>query len=128
MAAETLSIDEARGLFQGPESGVYLSEVSVIEGSVVVDKTLRAVEQLLDDTDAQIIAMVRNGVRLTAPNPRRILRKDDILVIEVEPESLSSVLTILGLKLEEQSDVPADLSEDTPNESAEEDEKNTGLT
>jgi di/tricarboxylate transporter len=110
------------------ESGAYLSEVRVIEGSAVVNKSLREAEQLLDDTDAQIIALVRRGVRLSAPNPRRMLREDDILVIEVEPESLTSVLTQFGLKLEEHSDVPTALPDDAANEAAGEEDKNTELT
>jgi len=110
------------------ESGAYLSEVRVIKDSAVVNKSLREAEQLLDDTDAQIIALVRRGVRLSAPNSRRMLHEDDILVIEVEPESLTSVLTQLGLELEEHSDVPTALPDDAANETAEEDDKNTELT
>jgi di/tricarboxylate transporter len=53
---------------------------------------------------AQIVGMVRRDVRIFAPNPRMVLRDGDILVIEVEPESLSSALSTLGLKLAE--DVP----------------------
>lgn len=88
------------------ESGTYLSEVRIVEGSKAVNKRLREVEQMLDEADAQIIAMIRNDVRITAPNSRRVLREGDILVIEVEPESMASALSCLGLKLEE--DVRAD--------------------
>ena len=87
------------------ESGAYLSEVRISEGSKAVNKCLREVEHMLDETDAQIVGLVRHDVRMSAPNPGRILRDGDILVIEVEPESLSSVLSSLGLELEE--DVPA---------------------
>ncbi|MBC8319035.1 MAG: anion permease, partial [Desulfobulbaceae bacterium] len=51
--------------------------------------------------DAQIVGMVRNEVRIFAPNPRRVLRDGDILVIEVDPESLPLALSSLGLGLEE---------------------------
>ncbi len=64
---------------------------------------------MLDETDAQIVGLVRHEVRLSAPNPGRILRDGDILVIEVEPESLASVLSSLGLQLEE--DVPSNADE-----------------
>ncbi|HDQ46141.1 MAG TPA: SLC13 family permease [bacterium] len=93
----------------GFESGAYLSEVRIVEGSRAADKRIREVEQILDEADAQIIAMVRNDVRIPAPNPSRILREGDILVVEVEPESLSSVLSDLGVKLE--GDMPADAEE-----------------
>ncbi len=88
------------------ESGAYISEVRIVEGSKAVGKSLREAEQMLSETDAQIVGLVRHEVRLSAPNPARILQDGDILVIEVEPESLASVLSSLGLKLEE--DVPVE--------------------
>ncbi len=91
------------------ESGAYISEVRIVEGSKAINHSLREVEHMLDDTDAQIVGLVRHEVRLTAPNPGRILRDGDILVIEVEPESLASVLASLGLQLEE--DVPSNADE-----------------
>jgi len=83
------------------ESAVYLSEVRIIEGSVAVNKTLREVEQLLDEADAQVVGLARGEMRIAAPNPLRVLRAGDVLVIEVEPESLAAALSSLGLKLEE---------------------------
>ncbi len=44
---------------------------------------------------------MHNDVRLTAPNPRRKVRAGDILVIEAEADALATVLSSLGLKLEE---------------------------
>jgi di/tricarboxylate transporter len=90
--AETASFDTA----------TYLSEVRIVEGSKAENMNLFEVEKLLDEADAQIIALLRNELRIAAPNPRRLLRANDILVIEVEPESLPLVLSILGLKLEEE--------------------------
>ncbi|MBU0590462.1 MAG: SLC13 family permease [Gammaproteobacteria bacterium] len=91
------------------ESGAYLSEVRIVEGSKAENKRLREVEQLLDEAGAQIVGMVRHEVRIYAPSPRLVLRQGDILVVEVEPESLTSALASLGLKLEE--DVPSDAVE-----------------
>jgi di/tricarboxylate transporter len=81
------------------DTGTYLTEARVKEGAKVVGKTLREVEALLDEADAQVIGMVRNKFRISAPNPRRVLQVDDILLIEAEPESLGEVLANLGLKL-----------------------------
>ena len=83
------------------DTGAYLTEVRVVEDSKAVGKTLREVEQTLDEADAQIVGMVRNELRVIAPNPRRVLQTDDLLIIEAEPDSLASVLSNLGLKLEE---------------------------
>jgi len=94
----------------GFDTGTYMSEVRIEEGSKAEDINLLEAEKLLDEADAQIIALVRNELRIAAPNPRRKLRAGDILVIEVEPESLPVALTNLGLKLEE--DVPTDQGEE----------------
>jgi di/tricarboxylate transporter len=83
------------------DSGLYLSEVRIVAGSGVVNKTLHEVEQMLYEADAQIISMVRRDVHISASNPRRILRDGDILIIEVEPESLATALSSMGVKLEE---------------------------
>ena len=86
------------------DTGRYLTEARVKEGAKAEGKSLREVEQMLDEADAQVVAMVRNKLRLSAPNPRRILRVDDVLVIEAEPEALGEVLGKLGLKLEAEHD------------------------
>jgi di/tricarboxylate transporter len=99
------------------ESGAYISEVRIVEDSKAANKSLREVDQMLDEADAQIVGMVRRGVHISAPNPWRKLQAGDILIIEVEPESLSSALFSLGLELEE--DVPSG----TAGEDTEESEK-----
>lgn len=83
------------------ESGTYLSEVRITADSKAANQRLYEAERMLDEVDAQIVGLVRGEVYLAAPNAGRVLRDGDILVIEVEPESLSSALAILGLKLEE---------------------------
>ena len=88
------------------DSGVYLSEVRIVEGGKLADKRVTEADLMLEKVDAQMVAMIRRDVRISAPNPRRVLRVGDLLEIEVDPESLSSVLTELGLKLEEE--VPAE--------------------
>ncbi|WP_161865819.1 MULTISPECIES: SLC13 family permease [Pseudomonas] len=82
------------------DTGHYLTEARVKEGGKAQGKTLREIEQLLDEADAQVVAMVRNKLRLTAPNPRRVLQADDVLVIEADPQELGEVLGQLDLLLE----------------------------
>ena len=84
------------------DTGTYLTEARLAKGSKAIGKTLYEVEQLLKEADAQVTGMVRNEFRVSAPNRQRLLLEDDILVIEAEPESLSSALSSLGLKLEEE--------------------------
>ena len=83
------------------DSGTYLSEIRIVEGSKAVNKRLYEVEQILDDTDAQIVGMIRHDVRFFAPNPRKVLLDGDVLIIEVDPKSLPSTISSLGLDLEE---------------------------
>ncbi|MDZ4731681.1 MAG: SLC13 family permease [Xanthomonadales bacterium] len=84
------------------ETGAYLTEARIVAGSRTEGKTLREIDDELAKSDAQIIGMVRNGFRITAPNTLRVLRIGDILIIEADPETLISSLSSLGLVLEEQ--------------------------
>ncbi len=86
---------------EGFETGAYLTEVRVTADSKAAGMTLRDIETELDEIDAQVVGLVRNEVRLTAPQAGRKVWADDILVIEAEVESLSRILSRLGLKLEE---------------------------
>ena len=83
------------------DTAAYLTEVRIVEGHPSIGKPLRDLEAMLEETDAQIVGFVRNDYRVSAPQPRHILRANDILVIEAEPTSLASILSKLGLKLEE---------------------------
>jgi di/tricarboxylate transporter len=90
-----------RAAAEGFDTGAYLTEARVPEDSKAVGKTLREIERLLDEAGAQVVGLVRNDVRVTAPSPGRLVRSGDILVIEAEAEALASALSSLGLKLEE---------------------------
>jgi di/tricarboxylate transporter len=85
------------------ESGAYVTEVRVLDGSKAAGMRLREIEAILADVDAQIIGVVQNTVRLIAANPGRKVRAGDILMIEAEADSLAQVLSVLGLKLEEEA-------------------------
>ena len=98
------------------DTGRYLTEVRVGSQSRAVGLSLRELEQEIDEGDAQIVSMVRHGTRLTAPNPARLVREGDVLVLEAEPGALGSVLSGLGLRLEEAVEPDADADRaDTPN-------------
>lgn len=101
------------------DTGTYLTEVRVVAASKAIGKTLREVEVTLEKSDAQIVGLVRGAVRVIAPYSRRVLREDDILVIEAEPESLGAALGSLGFKLEEEVNV-SDTSDELPDEKQDE--------
>lgn len=83
------------------DTGTYFCEVRILPGSTADKMKLLDVANILDGADAQIIGLIRNDVRLSARNRRRILIGNDILILELEPESLPKALISLGLKLEE---------------------------
>lgn len=86
---------------QSFESGAYRSEVRVMPESPAVGEPLYKIERLLDEVDAQVVGMVRGEFRVMVPNPRRVLRAGDILLLEVDPKLLTKVLKNTGLVLEE---------------------------
>lgn len=83
------------------ETGAYMTEALVPEGSKAAGMILRDIESVLDEAGAQIVGLVRNEVRMNAPHPGRFVMAGDILVIETEADALSKVLSSLGLQLEE---------------------------
>jgi di/tricarboxylate transporter len=83
------------------DAGTYLAEARIPAKAKAVGMPLRRIEEILDEADAQVVGLIRNEVRVTAPNPARKALPEDILVIEADPAALASALSALGLKLEE---------------------------
>lgn len=100
------------------DTGTYLAEVRVEEGSQSLGKSLRQIDHEMDETDAQVVGLVRNAFRVSAPSQSRILRAGDILIIEAEPESLSQVLSKFEFKLVEDR-IPPKVDKTNQSESAE---------
>lgn len=86
---------------EGFETGAYLTEARVPEKSKTAGMTLREIEEVLNEAEAQVIGLIRGEVQLPAPNPWCEVRAGDILIIEADPEALASALSSLGLDLEE---------------------------
>ena len=94
----------------GFDTGAYLTEVRVPDNSKAVGMTLRAFEDAIADSGAQIVGLVRNEVRMTAPHGGRRIRAGDILALEADIDALAETLSVFDIKLEE--DRPARVSED----------------
>ena len=107
---------------EGFETGAYVTEVRVLPDSKAAGLLLREIERTLDGADAQVIGLVRNEVRMNAPQSGRRVLAGDILVIEAEVDALPEVLSTLGLKLEEAGSSSAE--DETGQE--DNDEKNHG--
>ncbi|MFN4089093.1 MAG: SLC13 family permease [Alphaproteobacteria bacterium] len=104
----------------GFETGAYVTEVRVPDEGKAAGMTLRALEEVLEEADAQVIGLIRNEVRISAPNPMRALHPGDVLLIEAEPEGLATMLSSLDLRLEEA--VRKDEEDENPEDEDAEDE------
>ncbi|MEZ5796796.1 MAG: SLC13 family permease [Paracoccaceae bacterium] len=91
--------DSAAGVSFDP--GAYLTEVRVPEKSRAVGLTLRGFEAEIAQSGAQIVGLVRKGLKLTAPHGGRRIRPDDILILEADVGTLTEALTTFGIRLEE---------------------------
>ncbi|MCU7932754.1 MAG: anion permease [Candidatus Thiodiazotropha sp. (ex Codakia rugifera)] len=102
------------------DTGKYLAEARVREGSSSIGKTLNQADATLDQDGAQIVGLIRDDIRLYAPNPRRRIHLGDILVIEAEPDDLSKVISDLELSLgEREKPVEQDSTESQDEDTAE---------
>jgi len=87
---------------EGFETSAYLTEARVPKGSKAAGLTLGQIEEVLEQAGAQVVGLVRNDMRVSAPRRGRVVRAGDILAIEADAEALSTALSSLGLDLEEE--------------------------
>ncbi|MGP1276078.1 MAG: SLC13 family permease [Caulobacterales bacterium] len=94
---------------EGFETGAYLTEARVLDDSRANGKTLRELQPSLDETGAEILALIRDETRYPSPHANRKVKAGDLLVIQSDPDGLTSTLSTLGLQLEEEaSTAPAE--------------------
>lgn len=96
---------------QGFDTGLYLTEVRIRDGARIDGLRIHEVEALLDEHGAQVVGMVQSEFRVHAPHPERRVNAGDILVLEAEADTLSSLLSTLGVALEEAVDSKDEASE-----------------
>ncbi|RDC74102.1 SLC13 family permease [Rhodovulum sp. 12E13] len=85
----------------GFDTGAYFTELRVPEGSKAAGLTLRAFEREIEDSDVQIVGLIRNDVYLTAPHGGRHIRADDVLVLQAEVDALAEALSVFDIELEQ---------------------------
>lgn len=81
------------------DTGHYLTEASIPEGSKSIGLRIREAEDIIESTGAQVVALIRGGNRLTAPHGNTKLQERDTLVIEAEPKPLMQAIGLLGLEM-----------------------------
>ncbi len=94
------------------DTGTYLAEAQAREGAKAIGKTLKQAADSVEQAGAQIVGLIRNGTRLHAPNRRRRIQTNDILIIEAEPDDLATALSSLELSLGEPVDPPEEPEEE----------------
>ncbi|GGH07536.1 SLC13 family permease [Glycocaulis albus] len=110
---------------EGFETGNYLTEARVLDDSAANGKTLRELQSKLDEASADVLALIRDEKRYPSPHANRKVKAGDLLVIEADPEGLTSALSALGLQLEEEASTIPD-GEDAQEMAGKEDEATAG--
>ncbi len=99
----------------GFDTGTYLTEVRVPAKGKAVGMTMRGFEDEIKDSGAQIVGLVRNEVRITAPHGARQIHAGDVLVLQADVDALAEALSVFGIELEAQktaSDSKDEMAED----------------
>lgn len=91
----------ARAGIEGFETGAYLAEARITEKSKFSGANIRDIEAEMEKAglDAQILGLVRNEKRVFTPHRFYQVHDGDILIVEAEPEDLTSLLENFGLQL-----------------------------
>ncbi|KIQ96643.1 SLC13 family permease [Lysobacter sp. A03] len=96
----------------GFDTGSYFTELRVPRKSKAIGLTLLEFESEISDSDAQIVGLVRNDVRMTAPHGGRRIHAGDILVLQADVDALAEALSIFdNIKLEEDAVVVPDVDD-----------------
>ncbi len=95
LPADRQSADAGKELF---ELADYIAEARVPEGSSVIGKRVRDLDEEAAKSDVEIIGLTRRGRRL--PGLARIaeIKAGDVLVLEASPDSLEEALGALKLE------------------------------
>jgi di/tricarboxylate transporter len=76
----------------------YIAELKVPDGSPIIGKRVRELDEIANKSDVEILGLTRKGERM--PGLARIVEIEagDILVVEAHPESISEALGTMGLE------------------------------
>ncbi len=106
------------------ETGVYLAEARVDEGSRSIGRTLGQMTATLEEHGGQVVGLVRQDIHLFAPYPQRRVRQGDVLLVQAEPDDLGPSLAALELTVGEKATTETPQAE---NGEAEETERGPAL-
>ncbi len=76
----------------------YIGEVSVTENSLIVDKTIDELENIVEN-DLSIIGIIRNQHQRLVPSGKTVIHAGDILLVETDPVNLKNFVDKSRLEL-----------------------------
>jgi di/tricarboxylate transporter len=76
----------------------YMSNAKVPEESSSVGMTLRELDPFAEESDVNILGLVRRGKRLPGSARRQLLKKNDLIVLEGRPDAIDQFIGAAGLK------------------------------
>ncbi len=78
--------------------GQYVAELSVSEGSALVERRVSELDETMEEREANIVGLVRRGRRLPGAARREQIRVGDVLIIEVSSDSIDPLTGEFGLE------------------------------
>jgi di/tricarboxylate transporter len=76
----------------------YVTEARVAPESDIIGQTVADLRKLGND-EVKVSAIIRKETRSSSPLPDAMIREDDVLLLEGEPDALESTVSRAGLKL-----------------------------
>lgn len=76
----------------------YISNAKVPEASKAVGKVLNDLEAFAEESDVNILGLVRRGKRLPGSARQQILRKNDLIVLEGRPDAIDQFVGAAALE------------------------------
>ncbi|MDX1551052.1 MAG: SLC13 family permease [Marinobacter sp.] len=96
--------------------GDYLTELKIPEGSSYAGATLHnLLSDSGEDKDVVVLALIRDDKRQLAPSTYRVLKENDLLLVESDTESLQAFLDNTGLELGSRENEEPENEEDEQN-------------
>jgi di/tricarboxylate transporter len=76
----------------------YITEVEVVEGTPAEGKTIIEFVAMAN-VSMQILGVIRNEIRIHAPDPGWVFNADDVLIIETDADELKAIIENTGVRL-----------------------------
>lgn len=80
----------------------YLLEAKVEPGNKIADKTVADLEKISENA-VKVVVIIRGARRIIAPSQEEIIRSNDTLLLEGQPEELKQLELLTGLNLTQSS-------------------------